>query len=154
MRKQLSSRVEPGTFLLEPIGIDGHVKSKKRQIFSDKCQRQIRIKEPAFRERVQRYSVMPFIVLPKCGIYIKPVQLGEQFWIGCDDEANREFMNVPDFNPARCHSRTLFLPERCLSHSWYLTFLCSGTKLRAAAGQVLLPTTLWIIFRTFSRMKI
>ncbi len=44
---------------------------------------------------------MPFLVLPKCGIYIKPVQLGEQFWIGCDDEANREFMNVPDFDPAR-----------------------------------------------------
>jgi glycine/D-amino acid oxidase-like deaminating enzyme len=32
---------------------------------------------------------------------LKPVQVGEQFWIGCDEEINREFVNLPDFDIAK-----------------------------------------------------
>ena len=27
--------------------------------------------------------------------------MGSQFWIGCDDEMNREFLNLPDFDTAK-----------------------------------------------------
>jgi len=92
-------------FLLEPIGIDGHVKSKKRQIFQVSAKDKRELRNLLFTRGFNDYDVMPFLVLPKCGIYVKPVRQGEQFWIGCDDEPNRELMNIPDFDPER------YIPE-------------------------------------------
>lgn len=86
-------------FLLEPIGLDGHVKSKKRQIFQVSTGGRSELRELLFTSGFNKSGVMPFTILPKCGIYIKPVKMGEQFWIGCDDEMNREFINQPDFDP-------------------------------------------------------
>jgi FAD-dependent oxidoreductase domain-containing protein 1 len=86
--------------LLEPIGLDGHVKSKKRQIFQMSA-REGALKDLLHKKGFNQYGVMPFLIMPKCGIYVKPVRSGEQFWIGCDDEPNREFINTPDFDPLR-----------------------------------------------------
>jgi FAD-dependent oxidoreductase domain-containing protein 1 len=86
--------------LLEPIGLDGHIKSKKRQIFQISTKNQPQLQRLLFAKGFNDYGVVPFIVLPKCGIYAKPVRMGEQFWIGCDDEANRAFINNPEYDPA------------------------------------------------------
>jgi FAD-dependent oxidoreductase domain-containing protein 1 len=86
--------------LLEPIGLDGHVKSKKRQIFQLDVNRINELQNLLFTRGFNSYGIMPFIILPKCAIYLKPVQMGAQFWIGCDDEINREFVNLPNFDPA------------------------------------------------------
>jgi FAD-dependent oxidoreductase domain-containing protein 1 len=87
--------------LLEPIGLDGYVKSKKRQIFQISVANRPKLREMLFTKGFNDYGVIPFVVLPKCGIYAKPVRMGEQLWIGCDDELNRAFIDTPDFDPAR-----------------------------------------------------
>ena len=87
--------------LLEPIGFDGHVKSKKRQIFQSSTSRSDKLRKLLFTKGFNEYGVIPFMVLPKCGIYVKPVRMGEQFWIGCDEEMNREYIDLPDFDPDR-----------------------------------------------------
>lgn len=87
-------------FLLEPIGLDGHVKSKKRQIFQLDAGSSDALRKILHTKGFNKYGIMPFTILPKCAIYLKPVEMGEQFWIGCDDEMNRAFINLPDFDPA------------------------------------------------------
>ncbi len=88
-------------FLLEPIGLDGHVKSKKRQIFQTSTNRSDELRKLLFTKGFSEYGVIPFTILPKCGIYLKPVRMGEQFWIGCDEEMNSEYMDLPGFEPDR-----------------------------------------------------
>jgi len=87
--------------LLEPIGLDGHVKSKKRQIFQINVSRNTELRKMLATEGFNHYGIMPFTILPKCSMYLKPVQMGEQFWIGCEDEINREFVNLPDFDMSK-----------------------------------------------------
>ena len=88
-------------FLLEPLGLDGHIKSKKRQIFRAKTSRNSELEKLLFTNGFNEYGVIPFTVLPKCGIYLKPVRAGEQFWIGCDEEMNREYIDLPDYEPGK-----------------------------------------------------
>jgi FAD-dependent oxidoreductase domain-containing protein 1 len=87
--------------LLEPIGLDGHTKSKKRQIFQISTKGRSELQKMLFSRDFNPYGIMPFTILPRCSIYLKPVQTGEQFWIGCDDEMNREFVNLPDFDSTK-----------------------------------------------------
>jgi FAD-dependent oxidoreductase domain-containing protein 1 len=87
-------------FLLEPIGMDGHVKSKKGQLFQINASGKKDLRNLLFTKGFNDFGVLPFIILPKCAIYVKPVRFGEQFWIGCDYEASKEFVNLPDFDPA------------------------------------------------------
>jgi FAD-dependent oxidoreductase domain-containing protein 1 len=81
--------------LLEPVGIDGHVKAKKRQLFSveargEGLQRLLRT------EGFSPLGLVPFVILPKAGVYFKPVSEEESFWIGCEDEVNRPFIDLPE----------------------------------------------------------
>jgi FAD-dependent oxidoreductase domain-containing protein 1 len=81
--------------LLEPIGIDGHVKSKKRQLFS----------VPASGNRLQHllnakgfndHGLLPLVILPKGGVHFKPVNEENCFWIASEDEVNRPFIDLPE----------------------------------------------------------
>ncbi len=80
--------------LLEPVGIDGHVKAKKRQLFS------VHAKGPDV-ERLfhakgfNSLGLAPMIILPKAGVHFKPVSEEGCFWVGCEDEINRQFIDVP-----------------------------------------------------------
>jgi|Deesub1362B_J571_1020462.scaffolds.fasta_scaffold00004_410 glycine/D-amino acid oxidase-like deaminating enzyme len=75
--------------LLDKIGIDAHIKPKKRQIFSikavtDELRRLLLIKE-------FNGIGMPFTILPKPRIYIRP-EFGEgAFWISYSDDIGRPF---------------------------------------------------------------
>lgn len=81
--------------LLEPLGIDGHVKAKKRQIFtvpgkSASLQRLLR------NQHFNGLGVLPFIILPRSGCFVKAVDEENKFWLACDDDFNRPYLNVPE----------------------------------------------------------
>jgi len=80
--------------LLEPIGVDGHVKAKKRQLFS------IQAKgvglQSLFRLRgFNSLGLLPLVILPKSGVHFKPVSEENDFWVACEDDVNRPFIDVP-----------------------------------------------------------
>ena len=86
--------------LLEPIGMDGHVKAKKRQLFS----------VPANTPKLQQLlrpggfnplGLLPLVILPKGGVHFKPVMEENCFWIGCEDEVGRQFIDLPDHDLGR-----------------------------------------------------
>lgn len=81
--------------LLEPMGVDGHVKAKKRQLFS----------VPAAGKGLvgllhagdfNHLELLPLVILPKAGVHFKPVSEENDFWIGCEDEVNRPYIDVPE----------------------------------------------------------
>ena len=105
LRGGVSGRVKPGTVvlacgawgneLLGPLGIDGHVKAKKRQLFSVPSTSKglgdlLRTKE------FNKFGLLPMTILPKAGVHFKPVSEEGAFWVGCEDEVGRPFIESPD----------------------------------------------------------
>lgn len=81
--------------LLDPLGIDGHVKAKKRQIFTIPAKSQALkslMRNPSFNEQ----GVLPFVILPKSGCYVKAVEEAAEFWVACEDDFNRPYINTPE----------------------------------------------------------
>ena len=74
--------------LLDPIGIDSHSKPKKRQLFqlqgSD-------LEELLYVKGFNEEGILPFTILPKSGVYVKPDETGKGFWTGCADDLGRSF---------------------------------------------------------------
>jgi FAD-dependent oxidoreductase domain-containing protein 1 len=81
--------------LLEPIGIDGHVKAKKRQLFSVYAKGG-RMEGLAHTRGFNALGVLPLTILPKSGIHFKPVVEEKEFWVACEDEINRPYIDVPE----------------------------------------------------------
>jgi glycine/D-amino acid oxidase-like deaminating enzyme len=81
--------------LLEPIGIDGHVKAKKRQLFSLHA-REGRLDRLLHSRGFNSHNLMPLVILPKAGVHFKPVSEENCFWVACEDEVNRPFINLPE----------------------------------------------------------
>jgi glycine/D-amino acid oxidase-like deaminating enzyme len=109
--------------LLEPIGLDGHIKSKKRQIFQlDAKERQLR--ELLHAKGFNKYGVMPFTILPKCSVYLKPVEPGSQFWVGCDADTNIEFLNLPDYDLSKYSPEPDYYRKQIypILHSYFTCF--------------------------------
>ena len=79
--------------LLEPIGVDGHVKAKKRQLFKIPARGSLEafLHNPNFNE----LKVLPFVILPKSGCFVKAIAENREFWVGCDDDFGREYINNP-----------------------------------------------------------
>ena len=80
--------------LLEPIGIDGHVKAQKRQLFSvwakgEKLQALLRTKG------FNTLGLAPMVILPKAGVHFKPVSEEDVFWVACEDDV-RPLIDLPD----------------------------------------------------------
>jgi len=84
------------TKLLDPIGVDAHIKPKKRQIFTIKGPSL----EPLFNVKgFNEEGVMPLTILPKADIYFRP-EIGEKScWVGCADELGRKFELEEDPQP-------------------------------------------------------
>ena len=74
--------------LLDPIGIDNHSKPKKRQLFqlqgSD-------LEELRYVKGFNKEGILPFTILPKSAVYVKPDETGKGFWTGCADDLGRPF---------------------------------------------------------------
>lgn len=91
--------------LLEPMGVDGHVKAKKRQLFS----LQPTGKKLAALIHAGEFNplrLVPMVILPKAGAYFRPVSDEECMWVGCEDEVNRPYIDLPD------HEVENYQPER------------------------------------------
>jgi len=80
--------------LLEPIGIDGHVKSKKRQLFSIHA-KEGKLERLLHTSGFNALSLLPLVILPKAGVHFKPVSEESVFWVACEDEVVRQFIDLP-----------------------------------------------------------
>lgn len=82
--------------LLEPVGIDGHVKAKKRQLFTIPAGSDPALRNLMYNKKFNSVGVIPYIILPKSGCYVKAVQENNEFWIGCEDDFNRPYIDLPE----------------------------------------------------------
>jgi len=85
-----------GNELLEPAGIDGHVSSKKRQLFSVSAKGARGLEELLHTKGFNPLALPLLVILPKAGVHFKPVSEEGDFWIACEDEVNRPFIHLPD----------------------------------------------------------
>jgi glycine/D-amino acid oxidase-like deaminating enzyme len=82
--------------LLDPTGIDGHTKAKKRQLFTIQTSGNPALERLLLSGGFNASGVLPFVILPRAGVFIKAVRESGEFWIGCEDEVNRPFISLPD----------------------------------------------------------
>jgi len=74
--------------LMDPIGVDSHMRPKKRQIFAFKDPRL----EPLFQvEGLNEYGTMPLTVLPKSNVLFRPELSEGSVWMACADDLGRGF---------------------------------------------------------------
>jgi glycine/D-amino acid oxidase-like deaminating enzyme len=76
--------------LTDPIGIDGRVKAKKRQLFRVPTEGSKSLKSILNVKGFNKFNSLPFTILPR-GVYLRPVRQEESFWVGCADKLNRSF---------------------------------------------------------------
>ena len=81
--------------LLEPVGIESHVKAKKRQLFSVQA-RGARLEALLHARGFNPLGLLPLVILPKSGVHFKPVSEEDVFWVACEDDFNRPFIDVPE----------------------------------------------------------
>ncbi len=85
--------------LLEPIGMESHVKAKKRQIFS--IQSKGEGLDALFHAKgFNPLGLLPLVILPKSGVHFKPVSEGN-FWVACEDQVNRPYIDLPEHDLER-----------------------------------------------------
>jgi len=81
--------------LLEPVGIESHVKAKKRQLFSVPA-RGGGLQALMHARGFNKLGLLPLVILPKSGVHFKPVSEEGDFWIACEDQVNRPFIDLPE----------------------------------------------------------
>ena len=86
--------------LLEPIGIECHVKAKKRQLFSIQA-RGNGLDALLHTKGFNPLNLIPLVILPKSGVHFKPVSEENAFWASCEDDVNRPFINLPEHDLER-----------------------------------------------------
>jgi FAD-dependent oxidoreductase domain-containing protein 1 len=92
--------------LLEPLGIDGRVKAKKRQLFTIPTKQNKPLEELMRNKNFNDLGVLPFVILPKSGCFVKSVEEGNEFWVGCEDDFNRPYLNTPDETLENLHAES------------------------------------------------
>ena len=76
------------TDLLDPLGIDSHIRPKKRQIFQVTGGR---IQDMVSQSPYTDSKVYPFTILPSRGVYLRPAPKEKSFWVGVADDIGRDF---------------------------------------------------------------
>lgn len=79
--------------LLDSVGMDARMKPKKRQIFS---LRSPKIEALLNTKGFNEHNTMPFTILPRAGVLMRPEPAERGFWIGGADELGRPFMFEED----------------------------------------------------------
>jgi glycine/D-amino acid oxidase-like deaminating enzyme len=82
--------------LFNPIGYDCFMRAKKRQLFA--------FKEPKLNrllnvQGLNKVGILPLIILPKGGIYLKGEKTEGSIWLGCADDLGRKFECEDDPQP-------------------------------------------------------
>lgn len=76
------------TGLLDPLGVDSHTRPKKRQVFQisgDEIQKLL------YSCKLNSDGLLPFTILPRAGVYLRPAPKEKSFWIGVADDVGRDF---------------------------------------------------------------
>ncbi|MCL4307013.1 MAG: FAD-binding oxidoreductase [Candidatus Thermoplasmatota archaeon] len=76
------------TALLDPTGIDSHIRPKKRQIFQTGGEE---VEKILFGWERNSDGVLPFTIVPSRGVYIRPAPRYRSLWLGVADDYNRDF---------------------------------------------------------------
>ena len=76
--------------LLDQVGVDGHFKPKKRQLFSVRAETE-ELRRLLYTKDLNPEGCMPFLILPRPRVYIKPVLEENAFWLSYADEFGRPF---------------------------------------------------------------
>jgi glycine/D-amino acid oxidase-like deaminating enzyme len=76
--------------LLDPIGIECFVKARKRQVFSVKADTEA-LRKLLNTKEFSEAGCLPFTILPKPSVYLRPNLEGEGFGVGYADEFPRAF---------------------------------------------------------------
>jgi FAD-dependent oxidoreductase domain-containing protein 1 len=76
------------TDLLNRLGIDSHVRTKKRQVFA---LRGAAVNDLLFSEGFNEQGVLPLTLIPPRLIYMKPNRFERSFWVGVSDHVGRPF---------------------------------------------------------------
>lgn len=76
------------TRLLDPTGIDSHIRPKKRQVFQ--------ISGPSVENILYGWDqnpegVLPFTILPSYGVYLRPAPKAKSLWVGTADDYSRDY---------------------------------------------------------------
>jgi FAD-dependent oxidoreductase domain-containing protein 1 len=53
-------------------------------------------------------NLLPLVILPRAGVHFKPVSEEGCFWVGCEDEINRPYIDLPDHDLERYSAETEF----------------------------------------------
>jgi len=91
--------------LLDPIGIDAHVKPKKRQLYQIKGSSLEPLMKCSF---FNDMNILPFTIIQKAGIYIKAEPRENCMYVGCADDIGRAFNY--DVEPEREYYENSILP--------------------------------------------
>ncbi|MDH2900788.1 MAG: FAD-binding oxidoreductase [archaeon] len=97
--------------LLDPIGIDGHVKAKKRQLFTVSAKQNPSLQALIHTTGFNNIDVLPFVILPKSGCYVKALEENNEFWLGCEDEFNRPYLNIPEKTLDNCKAEPSYYEQ-------------------------------------------
>jgi FAD-dependent oxidoreductase domain-containing protein 1 len=81
--------------LLEPMGLESHIKAKKRQLFSIQAKGE-RLQALLHCRGFNALGLLPLVILPKSGVHFKPVSEEGNFWVSCEDQVNRPFIDLPE----------------------------------------------------------
>ena len=84
------------TGLLDPLGVDSHIRPKKRQIFSLSG---TEIEKTVMHSGINQDGILPFTILPSQGIYIRPAPRERSMWVGLADDIGRDFSFTEDPQP-------------------------------------------------------
>jgi FAD-dependent oxidoreductase domain-containing protein 1 len=84
--------------LLDPLGIECHIKSKKRQVFSVKA-RTDALQKLLFTKGFSDAGCVPFTIMPKPSVYFRPALEEDAFWLSYADEFPRAFKLEEDPQP-------------------------------------------------------
>ena len=86
--------------LLEPVGLEAHVKAKKRQLFSVQAKGE-KLQGLMHAKGFNPLELLPLVILPKSGVHFKPVREEDVFWVACEDDFNRPYIDLPDHDLER-----------------------------------------------------
>jgi len=82
--------------LLYEVGVDSYMKTKKRQIFQLSSPKVVNLLNTrGFNE----HDLLSFTILPRGGVYMRPVRAEKGFWVGAADDLGRPFKFEEDPKP-------------------------------------------------------
>jgi len=84
------------TALLDPTGIDSHIRPKKRQVFQASGSK---AEQVLFGWPHNGKKVIPFTIFPSHGVYIRPAPKARSLWLGVADDYGRDFSFTEDPQP-------------------------------------------------------